>query len=337
MSDFRREYGLLADENAPTGNVARTAGLWRDDDDFHRTIQSKLTGLLDTPQFLNFSRCGREEIFRKCRDCRTLEKIQWRCNLKWCPRCQWRLAQMRKDFIFEYARNLEQPKHLVLTSKNFEVMTRKKLRENLVAMAELRRRVSFAQVKGGCASVEVTWAERGAFNNGIEVAGGFHLHSHWLIEARWIDLKAVEADWAELIGQKMAVIRVYDARDQDYLQELCKYVVEGSELAKWPAEIILQFVTAARGVRFFFTFGNLRKMAAMLRDRIETKTSRDNLCTCGCDQFKYRLHESPETEEDRFKFKKRRRGILDSERSILRAKYASRKKLKSFRFLDLEA
>src|SRR5271170_4679861 len=67
-----------------------------EDDDFHETIRSKLSGIWDVPQFWNFSRCGAEDFFRTCKDCRSVEKFKYRCNIKWCPRCAWRVTDTRK-------------------------------------------------------------------------------------------------------------------------------------------------------------------------------------------------------------------------------------------------
>lgn len=194
-----------------------------------------------------------------------------------------------------------QPKHLVLTSRNFPMMTRKRLRENVIAMTALRRSVCFKKVLGGCASVECTWAKKGDWVNGVQVAGGFHLHSHWLIEARWIDLEAVESAWAKLIGQELAVVRVYDARQADYVKELCKYVVEGSELAGWPKEIIHQFVCASRGVRFFFKFGELLKQSKAIQMQLACEKKQFAACECGCDSLKFKHVKTEESREEAYR------------------------------------
>jgi len=93
------------------------------------------------------------------------------------------------------------------------------------------------------------------------------LHSHWLLDVRWLDMKGVSLTWSGLVGQEFAIVKIKDARDRDYLQEVTKYVAEGSELAKWPAEHLLEFVTAIRSRRFFFAFGSLFKMGHEIRSR----------------------------------------------------------------------
>ncbi len=289
MTNFDSKKEVRAKIIAKTERERSQEQLWHENDDFHAAIAAKLASVCDKDEFISFQRCGREEIWRQCKNCKSGEWLKWKCNLKWCPRCQWKLAGDRREFLSRYASRLRQPKHLVLTSKNFELMTRKKLRENQLAMAALRERVCFKNVLGGVASVECTWNEKDSEINGVKVTGGFHLHSHWLIESRWIELDEVEKAWAHLVGQDMAVVRVYDARDKDYLQELCKYVVDGSELASWPAEIIHQFVTAARGVRFFFPFGNAWGIRKAINREIAFEKKEKPPCDCGCDRVCFKV------------------------------------------------
>lgn len=251
--------------------------LVNENDHFHHSIREKLKPLWQSKQFDNFTKCGMPVIVRCCTGCRTVEKLGWRCNIKWCPRCQWRLAEARKAIVTEYASRITQPKHVVLTQRNFPVLTRRKIREHQRALAALRRRTSFAQVKGGCCSVEVTNESR-----------GWHLHSHWLVDARWIDHKALAEDWADLVGQEFAIVRVYDARDRSYVQELCKYVVEGSEAARWKPDELNEFVRAVRGCRFFFSFGALAKLAPEIRRYLEAQKEPAAVCQCGCSRFSFR-------------------------------------------------
>jgi len=267
-----------------------------------------------------------ELIVRRCNSCKLQEKLEYRCNLKWCPRCQWRLADARKLFVERYAGFIEQPKHLVLTQKNCEVLTRKKMRENQIAMAELRRRICFEKVRGGCASVEVTWNPKGAVVNGHVCAGGFHIHSHWLISASWVDIQEVKLAWADLIGQDFAICEIYDAREEDYVKELCKYVVEGSEIAGWPAEVISQFVHAVRGVRCFFTFGNLRKLAKQIRAEIAKDEARIHLCECGSTDCKVSMLAENLGEEE--KMHREAKQFFKAEKAWRNSKHKAVKKMR---------
>ena len=222
------------------------ARLLPEDDDFHETVRMKLDGRFDCQQFWNFSRCGHEQIYRTCESCGDVQQFPYRCSLKWCPRCQWWITEKRKRVLQLWASRITQPKHLVLTQKNFPILTRKRFKEHTRALAKMRRSKCFRTVKGGCVTVEVT-NER----------NGWHVHSHWLLDVRWLDMPSVSRTWAKLVGQSFAIVKIKDVRSTDYLKEVSKYVCEGSELASWPAEHILEFVSAVKGRRFFFPFGSL--------------------------------------------------------------------------------
>jgi len=247
-----------------------------ENDDFHETIRAHLDGLFDTPQFWNFARCGNEEIYRTCKSCRKLEKFTYRCNIKWCPRCQFRITAQRQKVIELWGTKIRAPKHLVLTQKNFPVLTHGKIRQHTARLAKMRRRKIFRGVRGGCISVEIT-------NEG----NGWHLHSHWLIDSDWLDIREVAKTWGSLVGQEFAIVKIMDVRNKDYLQEVSKYVVEGSELAKWPAEQAHEFVRAVRGLRFFFSFGTMSSLAPALRRELAALRPPSPVCDCGCGEFFY--------------------------------------------------
>ena len=92
--------------------------------------------------------------------------------------------------------------------------------------------------------------------------------------------------------QEFAIVKIKDVREKEYLQEICKYVVEGSELAKWPAELINEFVQAQRGLRMFNSFGTLREMAPQIRREIAALKPPSPTCECGADDFVYQSEES---------------------------------------------
>lgn len=257
-------------------NEKRQGQLLDSVDDFAETIRVKLHGQLETNQFWNFSRCGHDEIFKTCRGCGKWETFSYRCNLKWCPRCQQRLGAIRRNLISLWAKRITQPKHLILTHRNFPTLTRKILRRHTQQLAKMRRAKCFRTVKGGCVSTEIT-------NEG----NGWHLHAHLLLNVRWLDMEKISITWGKLVGQNFAIVKIKDVREKDYLQEICKYVVEGSELAKWPAEHINEFVQAVRGLRMFNSFGSLRELAPEIRREINAEKVSPPPCDCGCCDFTY--------------------------------------------------
>jgi hypothetical protein len=128
-------------------------------------------------------------------------------------------------------------------------------------------------VKGGCLTVEVTNEER-----------GWHLHSHWLIDCRWIDAGKLAIEWGKIVGQEFAIVKIQDARAIDYVLQVCKYVVKGSDLAGWHPEQIHQFLRAIRGRRMFFTFGSLNQCGRAVK--LELAAAKGcTVCECGCGKF----------------------------------------------------
>lgn len=246
-----------------TGELFEKEKLWFD------TIVAKLIPYEPTPvpSWSRFVRCGQDELYRTCTECGKTTKIRNRCCLKWCPMCgQW-LSYLRRRKIEAWSIGIEQPKHVVLTVRNTENFTRKKLRAFKKSLVSLRRSKLFAHVRGGCASLEVTNENR-----------GWHLHAHLLLDVRWIDAGELARVWAKRVGQDFAIVKIKDVRQAEYLQEVSKYVVKGSELASWDAEQIRQFIWTLHRARTFFTFGTMQKQP---EKRKEAKP-----CECGCLKFR---------------------------------------------------
>jgi hypothetical protein len=65
-------------------------------------------------------------------------------------------------------------------------------------------------------------------------------------------------------------------------------VCDGSELAKWRAEHLLEFVLAIKGRRFFFPFGTLFDQQKSLRRELAAAESFTEPCNCGSTDFYWR-------------------------------------------------
>lgn len=127
------------------------------------------------------------------------------------------------------------------------------------------------------------------------------MHAHWLVDARFVDQAELARTWGALVGQDYAIVKVIDAREKggtiggdkglspqsvrgNYQRELMKYVVKGSDLARWSPEEIQTFIQCVRSQRFFFCFGELFKVARRLRAELEMQKERQ-VCDCGCSQY----------------------------------------------------
>ena len=151
---------------------------------FRRKIHDALRPFPDVSQYTNLGRCGQEELFRTCRECGQMEKFPYRCNLKWCPLCNWRITAKRSDLLKRWQARVSHPIHVVTTQRNFPVLTGSRLSANMKACAALRRQKVFALVQGGCCSTEIT-------NEG----NGWHLHNHWLLDARFVPMDKLSVAW----------------------------------------------------------------------------------------------------------------------------------------------
>ena len=81
-------------------------------------------------------------------------------------------------------------------------------------------------------------------------------------------------------------MKIKDVRGQDFVREVAKYVAKGSELAAWPPELLMEFLTAIRGCRFFSTFGSLTAARPEIERTIHDLKNR-TVCPCGCQDFLY--------------------------------------------------
>ena len=271
-------------------------------DIFHNSIAGKLaslgvsawektvvpaTSLLDDdvvtwkhvhPWLDNFMECGHHEIFRNCKCCGQSQTFKIGCSLKWCPRCSWKISKRREEKIRVWAKRIRNPIHVVLTQKNFPVLTRRKLKEHIGNLQAIRRTKVFSSVAGGCTTVEIT-----------NIGNGWHLHSHWLVDAKKIDSSQLAIAWGKQVGQEFAIVKAKPLASSEYVSEICKYVAKGNEIAGWSAEQIFEFATAIRGRRFFFSFGNLTKMAKEIREQIAFEKPEKKPCDCGESNFKFAI------------------------------------------------
>lgn len=222
------------------------------------------------------ARCHTERFVRLCNGCYSTKVFWNRCDLKHCPICARRLAYERRRSVEWWTTQVNQPKHVVLTARNAELITPEAIRRFKHAFARLRRSKFASNWVGGFYAIEVT-------NEGR----GWHIHLHALVEARWIDAGQLASTWARCIGQDVAIVKVKDARGKDYLRELCKYVCKGDQLAGWIPDDIAAFIDAVSANRTFGAFGRLYKLRAEHRAFLDSIQTEKPACECGCTQFRF--------------------------------------------------
>jgi hypothetical protein len=202
--------------------------------------------------------------------------------------CQPRLAHARVEALEWWVRQVTQPKHVVLTCRNVDVIGPEYVGWFKDAFTRLRRSAFASNWRGGIYSMEVT-------NEGK----GWHLHMHVLVDADWIDAKLLARKWGALVGQDFAIVKVKDARRSDYLAEVAKYCVKGSDLASWSPTDIAHFLDSFADRRTFGVFGSCYGRRAEYQAWLDDLHNHKTTCECGCQLF--RIFSEPEWEWEQIK------------------------------------
>lgn len=220
--------------------------------------------------------CGTEPLYRRCDGCGKVDVFVNHCDLSICPRCQPRLAAERAREMEFWSKLINQPKHIVLTIPNTDTLTSQDITDFHSRFNRLRKSKVCRDWKGGMYSMEVT-------NNGK----GWHLHMHVLVDTPWVDIPTLIARWASIIGHHTAVVWVKDARREDYLAEVCKYAVKGTELAAWDPATLAMYIAAVDGHRLFGTFGSLWNRRGEWTQCKEAQAEIKEPCICGSSSWTY--------------------------------------------------
>ncbi len=220
--------------------------------------------------------CHTHRSVIECRGCKKQTFVWNRCDVGWCPVCAPRLAYKRKQRLEWWTQQIKQPKHVVLTIENLPMLTKGAIRTFKACWNRLRRRAFARNWLGGFYSLEITDVGRGA-----------HLHLHALVDARWIDQQQLATEWAKIVGQDIAIVHVSDCRHGDYLREVAKYAVKGSELAAWSGQTMANFIKAVDGVRLFGVFGSCYGKQKQWAQFLEEANLNASRCECGCDDYNF--------------------------------------------------
>lgn len=224
---------------------------WSQAEELLQAVVSKLRSIGELDLAYGLEACSAVERSFICGGCSRLHSFATRCDKLYCPRCMPRLAAKRRESIEAWSTLIRQPKHVVLTTRNTEDFTRTTVAKFKRAWNSLRRGVVARNWRGGTFALEVTNESK-----------GWHLHSHSLIDADFIDAGILAKEWAKRVGQDFAIVKVKDARDRSYLGEVTKYAVKGSTLASWSPQEIAAYIRAIARTRTFLPFGSLYKMRA---------------------------------------------------------------------------
>lgn len=253
--------------------------------------------------------CHSHYTVAQCQDCGKANKFPNRCDRFYCPECQPRLSRERRESVEWWAKEVRQPKHVVLTVSNSPDLERGHVQQLKRWLARLRRR-SFCRCRTywrehnasgqripinawepptGTTHTVVSHPWRGGFYS-LEVTNegrGWHLHIHLLVDSDYIDARALSAEWDDVTGGCGYIVRVRDCRSTEYLAEVTKYTVKGSQLAEWSGEDIAAFISAFSGVRTFGVFGSLFGLRSSFAEWLATLREQKPLCECGSCRISY--------------------------------------------------
>jgi hypothetical protein len=243
-------------------------------DEIHKAViegKLKAAGCCST-WFRNFQRCGVEEFYLMCVNCQKGNSAFYQCSQRICPRCNWRIANRRRELLLKITKGMFGVKHIVLTQRNFPTLDKAKIQSSRKALLKLRKQKIFGKVRGGCASLEFTNEKR-----------GWHMHWHLLVDADFVPADQLALAWGKLVDQEFAIVKVMNVTDTSYVQEVCKYAAKGSELAKWPGTDVIDFVEAIRGTRMFTTWGNFSSCRKLAEQLCAVDRGGRKICECGCE------------------------------------------------------
>ena len=244
--------------------------IWSKNTIHKQTTAAKMReiGLLDFAEKLE--KCHTIYTVAQCTKCGTVKKFPNRCDLFCCAECQPRKSNDRRKAVEWWTRQINQPKHVVLTVVNLADMTSFHVNEVKKWFRALRRSKFARNWTGGFWNLEVT-------NEGR----GWHIHIHALIDAKWIDARELSEAWQRHTNGLGRIVKVLDCRNKSYLKEVTKYAVKGPQLAAWSPEQIKTFVLTFDHVKTFGVFGNLYGKRTQFAEWFKAVRDAKPRCECG--------------------------------------------------------
>lgn len=260
----------------PPGPALRQAELWKKSSLHKLAVANGLRAEGMWEEAAKLDHCHTVYTVCQCSDCHAVRSFPNRCDLFFCCECQHALQTRREKEVRWWSVKVGQPKHVVLTVRNITDLTPKHVDELRGWFSKLRRRKFARNWRGGFYRIEVT-------NEGR----GWHLHLHVLVDARWIDQAGLRQAWMSITNGYGYICNVKDCRGNDYLREVTKYVVKGSQIAAWPSNQIAEFVRAFSGKRTFGVFGSCYGIRSQFAEHLQAVRTRQPQCVCGSSHVAY--------------------------------------------------
>jgi hypothetical protein len=275
-SEARIDAGPVKLERRGVTSQKSQFALWAGQTIHKNSVAAKLREFGRAEDASKLEQCHSRYTMAVCSGCNAVSKFPNRCDQFFCPECQPRLSADRKKAVEWWTREINQPKHIVLTVKNIEDLSKPHIQEFRKWFSSLRRSTFAANWRGGFYSLEVT-----------KEGNGWHLHLHALVDAKWIDAIRLSDQWRKSTKGFGYIVKVKDARNRNYLAEVTKYAVKGVQLAAWSGPDIAKFIDAFRGVRAFGVFGSLYGARTKFSEWWKQVRGAKPACACGCCTARY--------------------------------------------------
>ncbi|NVM23718.1 MAG: protein rep, partial [Desulfobacterales bacterium] len=253
-NDIFEENCEKSDENAdfhggqPRGEIARE--LWNE-------------GLYD--EHSKWTNCQHKVWPFKCLDCGNEFYVPFRCDLRICPQCNQRYANLFRARYLPVIKKLMERKKgkdrlmlLTLTTKNTgEIPGPAEIKAHNKAIGKLMKMP--LRDKNGKVIKDKNGKPIKVFKGGVSAneVKGTYLHSHCIIYGRYVPQEALSKEWQALTGNEVVDIREINQKARDVANYVSKYLkkpyrYDNSEIG---VSLGVQFLKSFRGVRRVHSFG----------------------------------------------------------------------------------
>ena len=187
--------------------------------------------------------CGEEEVKAGCQNCGHSWWVVDRCRLRVCPLCAWRISRQRADYIIAMTRCMSHPKFVTLTMPLWVDDPRDGIKFLRDSFSRLRRRPLWKRVRGGAYTIELK-----------RKPGGWHIHLHCLLDAKFIPYRNLWADWKSCVGAECPQVDIRAASSANAKSYICKDAAKSAAFDTDPNHIV-DWYRATKGLRLWGTFG----------------------------------------------------------------------------------
>jgi len=183
-----------------------------------------------------------------------------RCRDRLCPHCSARRSADLGDQLGAYVRQMDSPRHVVLTAPAVRVELGEQLRSLRAAFRRLRKSELWRRTqRGGVYSIEITRnARTGLWHPHIHVVADGDYTPHHSLRDQWSEAVGRQAIWADHPHADACICHISAVHSASKLGSyVAKYVVKPTEIGTWPGDSIVEYAEALHGVRLVHTFGSL--------------------------------------------------------------------------------